>query len=94
MENELCPVFVARCPDPEDLRPDPTEVDDVAWVPWPELRDDVLADRREVSRWCAEQVAALPADLAGAPAADDALLPAGGAVTPAAPGITGAPVIR
>ncbi len=75
VENELCPVFVARCPDPEDLHPDPAEVDDVAWVPWPELRDDVLTGRRDVSLWCAEQVAALPADLAGAPAADDASLP-------------------
>jgi isopentenyl-diphosphate delta-isomerase len=75
VENELCPVFVAHCPDPDDLRPDPTEVDDAAWVPWPELRADVLAGRREVSSWCVEQVTALPADLASAPAADDALLP-------------------
>ena len=82
VENELCPVFVARCPDPEDLRPDPTEVDDAAWVPWPDLRADVLAGRREVSRWCVEQVAALPADLAAAPTADAALLPAAARFVP------------
>ena len=82
VENELCPVFVARCPDPEDLWPDPTEVDDVAWVPWLELRDDVLSGRRGVSRWCLEQVAALPADLGAAPPADDALLPEAARITP------------
>lgn len=75
VERELCPVFVARCDSPGAVAADPTEVDDHAWVPWAELRDDVLAGRREVSSWCVEQVTALPADLAEAPAADTALLP-------------------
>ena len=58
-ENELCPVFVATTAGP--ARPDPDEVDDHAWESWPEFRDAVLAGRRAVSPWCAEQVAALAA---------------------------------
>ncbi len=56
-ENELCPVFVATTT--SDPVPDAAEVAELEWVPWPDLRDDVLAGRREVSVWCAEQVAAL-----------------------------------
>jgi isopentenyl-diphosphate delta-isomerase len=56
-ENELCPVFTARTT--SDPAPDAAEVAAVEWAPWPRFRDDVLADRREVSVWCAEQVAEL-----------------------------------
>ena len=56
-ENELCPVFVARASGQPD--PDPTEVEEARWVDWPHFRDDVLAGRRDVSVWCAAQVAAL-----------------------------------
>ncbi len=56
-ENELCPVFIARarC----EVTPDPSEVASVEWVPWPLLRDEVLAGARDVSVWCAAQVAEL-----------------------------------
>lgn len=56
-ENELCPVFVATAR--SQPSPDPTEVEDVEWVPWVRLRDEVLAGSREVSLWCAMQVAEL-----------------------------------
>lgn len=75
VENEMCPVFVATTDD--EPRPDPAEVAEVAWVEWARFRADVLAGRRAVSPWCAEQVAALPADpLAADPAPDTALPPA------------------
>jgi isopentenyl-diphosphate delta-isomerase len=56
-ENELCPVFTARTTSEPD--PDPSEVDAVEWVPWPLFRDEVLTGVREVSVWCAQQVAEL-----------------------------------
>ncbi len=78
VENELCPVFVARAAGPETSA-DPEEVDDLAWVPWHEFSADVLAGRRPVSPWCVDQVPQLvglgPDPLAW-PAADPADLPA------------------
>jgi isopentenyl-diphosphate Delta-isomerase len=62
VENELCPVYVATCPDPRALSPDPDEVDSVEWVDWRDFRADVLAGRREVSPWCVAQIAAIPDD--------------------------------
>lgn len=56
-ENELCPVFTATTASP--VRPEPTEVDAVEWVPWTEFRDDVLAGLRAVSPWSVRQVADL-----------------------------------
>lgn len=56
-ENELCPVFVALAGG--EVAPDPSEVADVAWVPWGLFRTEVLTGRREVSVWCALQVAEL-----------------------------------
>jgi isopentenyl-diphosphate delta-isomerase len=73
VENEMCPVFTATASGDPD--PDPAEVEAWEWVPWEELRDDVLAGRREVSQWCREQVRALPADPRSASAADPADLP-------------------
>lgn len=63
-ENEMCPVFVAHAnSDPE---PAPDEVEEWTWVPWDEFRDDVLNGRREVSPWCADQIAQLaPAESPG-----------------------------
>jgi isopentenyl-diphosphate delta-isomerase len=54
VENEMCPVFVATTADA--VRPDPEEVDDFAWVPWPEFRASVLSGDRDISPWCLEQV--------------------------------------
>ena len=63
LENEMCPVFTATSAD--DVRSDPAEVEEHRWEPWPEFRESVLAGR-DVSSWCREQVAGLPADLAAA----------------------------
>jgi isopentenyl-diphosphate Delta-isomerase len=62
-ENEMCPVFVATTADV--VRADAAEVEEHRWEPWPEFRASVLAGR-DVSSWCSEQVAELPADLAAA----------------------------
>ncbi len=75
VENEMCPVLVGRC-DPADLDPDPAEVDAVAWVDYGGFAAQVRRGEREVSPWCAQQVAALPADPLGAPAALAGLPPA------------------
>ncbi len=53
-ENELCPVYAAVTR--STPRPDPAEIAELAWEPWPEFRDAVLGGDREVSVWCAEQV--------------------------------------
>ena len=76
VENEICPVLVARTDD--DVRPDPEEVDAVTWVPWPTFRDSVLDGTRAVSPWCVEQVRSLPTDPLTAPE------PSPGALPPAA----------
>jgi isopentenyl-diphosphate delta-isomerase len=74
VENEMCPVFVATTTDRERL--DPDEVEDAEWVPWSEFRAQVLAGTCDVSPWCVEQVAALPADPLTAPVAHATSLPA------------------
>lgn len=61
VENEMCPVFVARTAD-EPRAPDPDEVDEVRTVSWAPFCDDVLAGRWPgISPWCADQVRALAA---------------------------------
>ncbi len=74
VENEMCPVFVARTDDV--VRVEPTEVETFAWLPWREFRADVLDGSRAVSPWCVEQVAALPQDPFGVVADPGALPPA------------------
>lgn len=59
VENELCPVYVARALGVPS--PDPTEVESAEWVPWPVFRDAVTGGTREVSPWCRSQVAELAA---------------------------------
>ena len=56
-ENELCPVFTATTT--SDVTPDPFEVASWEWVRWGLFRDEVLAAERDVSIWCASQVAEL-----------------------------------
>ena len=66
VEHELCPVVVAevdRAP-----RPDPDEVDDVAWLTWEEVRARATADPGSLSPWSVEQIALL-ADMAPSPLA-------------------------
>jgi isopentenyl-diphosphate delta-isomerase len=75
VENEMCPVFVATTYDA--VRADPLEVAETAWEPWAEFRAGVLDGSRDVSQWCREQVAQLPADpLSAPPAAAEDLPPA------------------
>jgi isopentenyl-diphosphate delta-isomerase len=69
LEHEICPVLTACAPVPP--RPRLAEVNAVQWQPWKEFCDDVLACRRQVSPWCADQVhqlaqlAAHPRDITG-----------------------------
>ena len=56
-ENEMCPVFVAVTSSVPT--PDASEVAAAEWTSWSDFRDDVLTGQREVSVWCAQQVAAL-----------------------------------
>ncbi|WP_299923615.1 isopentenyl-diphosphate Delta-isomerase [uncultured Nocardioides sp.] len=75
VENEMCPVFVGSAEGA--VTPDPDEVEDARWEPWPAFRAGVLDGSRTVSVWCREQVAQLPADPASVAAADvDDLPPA------------------
>jgi isopentenyl-diphosphate delta-isomerase len=76
VENEMCPVWVARCSDPQAVDPDPAEVAEHAWVDWATFRDDVAAGRRDVSQWCREQLLELPEDPWDAPASLERLPPA------------------
>jgi isopentenyl-diphosphate Delta-isomerase len=69
-ENELCPVFTAIAT--SEVTPDVSEVAAVEWVAWRAFRDEVLAGERDVSTWCAAQVA----ELAGRELAEGTFLPA------------------
>jgi len=59
VENEFCPVWVARLAGP--LQPDPNEVAEITWVAWLDLV--ALADSAPalLSPWCVEQVPLLSA---------------------------------
>lgn len=75
VENEMCPVFVATVDG--DVRPDPDEVAEARWEPWTTFRAGVLDGTREISPWCRDQVAQLPADpTSAAEASYDDLPPA------------------
>ena len=73
VEHEMCPVYVATTRDQPDA--DRAEVSGTEWVPWTQLREEVLAGTRDVSPWCTEQVTALPERPLDAPAADHDDLP-------------------
>lgn len=63
VENEVCPVFVARCADPTSVDADPDEVAAYEWQDWTQFRDEVLTGQREVSPWCQLQLRELPAQI-------------------------------
>ena len=67
VENERCPVYFAH--GDGDPRPDPAEVAEWRWVPWPEFRTVATAAPWALSPWAAEQVRQL--DRAGHPARRD-----------------------
>jgi isopentenyl-diphosphate delta-isomerase len=54
VENELCPVFVARTA--AAPHPLPDEVDAAEWVPWDRFARSVLREGRDISPWCRMQV--------------------------------------
>ncbi|MFW6773612.1 isopentenyl-diphosphate Delta-isomerase [Nocardioides sp. CPCC 205120] len=60
VENEICPVFVARTDDA--LRPDPDEVAEHAWARVEDVWATVERAPWALSPWFVEQVAALGAD--------------------------------
>ncbi|MDN5765577.1 MAG: isopentenyl-diphosphate Delta-isomerase [Humibacillus sp.] len=59
VENELCPVLVARLREGASVEPDAAEVGWHGRVDWVGFAADVIAGRVDVSPWCATQVAAL-----------------------------------
>ena len=78
VENELCPVFTALA-SPTTPTPNPDEVDSADWLQWTTFTADVLTGERQVSPWCALQVAELVLlgpDPLRWPAADASQLPA------------------
>ncbi len=66
VEHEFCPVVVAEVDG--EPRPDPAEVDGVAWLTWAALCARASADPGSLSPWAVEQIALL-ADLAPDPIA-------------------------
>ncbi len=67
VENEFCPVWVARVAGP--LQPDPSEVVEITWVAWPDLVAMVDTAPALLSPWCVEQVPLLNSVVAKAGAA-------------------------
>jgi isopentenyl-diphosphate Delta-isomerase len=62
VENELCPVFVARLDGAGTsvVDADPAEVAEWRWVPWPSFRTVALTAPWMLSPWAAQQVRQLP----------------------------------
>ncbi|MGB3828297.1 MAG: isopentenyl-diphosphate Delta-isomerase [Ornithinimicrobium sp.] len=61
VEHEVCPVYVGRVDD--DPSPDPDEVMDYAWVPWPDAVDALTHAPAVFSPWMGLQVPLLGRDL-------------------------------
>lgn len=59
VENEFCPVWVAKLAGP--LQPDPNEVAETTWVAWLDLVALVDSAPAVLSPWCVEQVPQLSA---------------------------------
>lgn len=62
VENEVCPVYVARIDGPLDV--DPGEIMDSTWVPWEQLRAAIDIPWA-ISPWAIEQVPQLDAARVG-----------------------------
>lgn len=61
VENEVCPVFVARVAG--DPTPDPDEVAEWRWVNWADFRRLAQTAPWALSPWAAAQIVELPVDL-------------------------------
>lgn len=59
VENEICPVYLARTDGDPD--PEPAEVDEWAWCPWPDFLARLAGGAGRFSPWCREQAARLDA---------------------------------
>jgi isopentenyl-diphosphate delta-isomerase len=57
VENEICPVYVAQLLIPTD--PNPDEVSDLRWLPYPDLPAAISAEPSSYSPWLREQLEAL-----------------------------------
>ena len=66
VEDECCPVVVARLSLPEELvelNPDPDEVEEVAWVGWQDMYDLARSMPALLSPWAVEQMLEFGPDL-------------------------------
>jgi isopentenyl-diphosphate delta-isomerase len=61
VENEICPVFLARVPAGVTVAPDPSEVADYRWVTPEEFRRLIAAAEQPVSPWAVLQMEQLAA---------------------------------
>ncbi|WP_127784477.1 isopentenyl-diphosphate Delta-isomerase [Rhodococcus sp. X156] len=57
VENEICPVYLARTGDTPQPRPD--EVNDWVWLSWEELPSEVARRAAEFSAWSQTQISQL-----------------------------------
>jgi isopentenyl-diphosphate delta-isomerase len=53
IENEICPVFVARAA--SDVSPNPEEVESYHWMPWKEYEKELREQPDEYSYWAKDQ---------------------------------------
>lgn len=60
VENEICPVLLGRVKR-ADLKPDPGEVCDIAWLPWSDAVEVARRTPQLLSPWAAEQFLLLEA---------------------------------
>jgi isopentenyldiphosphate isomerase len=68
MENEICPVFAAQTMSPQpELRPNPDEVMEFAWVEWSEAAVAMASTPFAFSPWAVEQFALLSGTKASDP---------------------------
>jgi len=66
VEDEFCPVVVARLSLPEELvelNPDPDEVEEVAWVGWQDMYGLARSMPALLSPWAVEQMLEFGPDL-------------------------------
>lgn len=59
VENEICPVYLARVPEGCEPRPDRDEVADHRWTTVADFRKELRRSPRSHSPWAQEQLAAL-----------------------------------
>lgn len=61
IENELCPVFIARAT--SSPKPNPSEVEEFRWMTWTDFIAEASADHANIlSYWCKDQLTVLAKD--------------------------------